>query len=49
MDTWFKGAIGKVAIYDHLLTQSQISAHFKAMSGKSPSGSCGDTCTALLP
>jgi hypothetical protein len=49
MDTWFKGAIGKVAIYDHLLSPSQISAHFKAMSGESPSGSCADTCTALLP
>ncbi len=47
MDTWFKGAIGKVAVYDHLLTQSQISAHFKAMSGKSPTGSCAEDCSSI--
>jgi hypothetical protein len=46
MDTWFKGAVGKVAIYNHLLTPAQISAHFKAMSGQTSSGSCGQTCTA---
>jgi hypothetical protein len=44
MDTWFKGAIGKVAVYDHLLSQSEIDAHFTAMTGKTPSGSCGETC-----
>jgi hypothetical protein len=49
LDTWFKGAIGKVAIYDHLLTQAEISAHFKAMAGKNPSGSCGATCTSVMP
>gem|GEM_PF-756570 len=49
MDTWFKGAIGKVAIYNHLLTQTQINAHFKTMSGKSPSGTCGATCSAVMP
>lgn len=47
MDTWFKGAVGKVAVYDHLLSQSQINAHFTAMTGKTPSGSCGQTCTAV--
>jgi hypothetical protein len=47
-DTWFKGAVGKVAIYDHLLTQSQISAHFQAMTGTAPSGSCGITCTVPM-
>jgi hypothetical protein len=45
LDTWFKGAIGKVAVYNHLLTQAQISNHYKAMTGKTPSGSCGSTCT----
>ena len=49
LDTWFKGAVGKVAVYNHLLTQTQINAHYKAMSGQSPSGSCGDTCTATMP
>ena len=44
-DTWFPGAVGKVAIYDKLLTQAQISAHYKAMTGASPTGSCSDTCS----
>jgi hypothetical protein len=43
-DTWFKGAIGKVAIYNYRLSQSQINAHYQAMTGKSPTGSCGATC-----
>jgi concanavalin A-like lectin/glucanase superfamily protein len=44
-DFWFAGAIAKAAIYDHLLTQSQITAHFTTMTGLQPSGSCGNTCT----
>jgi Concanavalin A-like lectin/glucanases superfamily len=44
LDTWFAGAVGKVAIYDRLLSQSQISAHFTAMTGIAPSGSCLATC-----
>jgi hypothetical protein len=44
-DTWFPGAIGKVAIYNKLLTQAQISAHYKAMTGQSPTGSCSATCS----
>ena len=44
-DTWFPGAIGKVAIYNKLLTQAQISAHYEAMAGKSPTGSCSATCS----
>lgn len=43
-DTWFKGAVGKVAIYDHLLSSSQISNHFTAMTGLKPGGSCGNKC-----
>ena len=46
MDTWFKGAIGKVAIYDRLLTETEIQNHFQAMTGKLSSGSCAITCTA---
>lgn len=42
---WFKGAIGKVAIYNFLLSQKQIISHFTAMSGRQPTGSCGATCT----
>lgn len=49
MDTWFPGAVGKVAIYDHLLSQAQISAHYQAMTGRAPSGSCGATCTLTTP
>lgn len=49
MDTWFAGAIGKVAIYDHLLTQAQINAHYRAMTSAQPSGSCRKTCTIPVP
>lgn len=46
MDSWFPGAVGKVAIYDSLLSQTEISAHFKSMTGKAPSGRCsGAGCT----
>jgi thiol-disulfide isomerase/thioredoxin len=44
-DFWFKGAIGKVAIYNYLLSQAQIDSHFTAMTGIISSGSCADTCT----
>ena len=44
-DTWFKGAIGKVAIYDHLLTPARITTHYRTMAGRVPSGSCAATCT----
>ena len=48
-DSWFQGAIGKVAIYNTLLSPSQITAHYVAMTGTQPSGSCGNTCTAAFP
>ena len=44
-DTWFEGAIGKVAIYNYLLTPSQIANHYQTMTGMQPTGSCGNTCT----
>jgi hypothetical protein len=44
-DSWFQGAIGKVAIYDHLLSQAQITAHYASMTGKQPTGSCMATCS----
>jgi len=44
-DTFFEGAIGKLAIYDYRLSQAQISNHYTAMSGKKPTGSCTDTCS----
>ncbi len=47
-DFWFAGSIGKVAIYDHLLGQERINAHFSAMTGAQPSGSCADSCTTQL-
>jgi hypothetical protein len=43
--SWFQGAIGKVAIYNHLLTQTQITNHYQTMTGKQPTGTCGATCT----
>lgn len=45
LDTYFDGAIGKVAIYDYLLDATQIANHYVAMTGVVPSGSCTDTCT----
>jgi F5/8 type C domain-containing protein/concanavalin A-like lectin/glucanase superfamily protein len=44
-DSWFKGAIGKVAFYGTLLSQAQITNHYSKMTGKQPSGSCGNTCS----
>jgi Concanavalin A-like lectin/glucanases superfamily len=32
-DSWFAGAVGKVAIYDRLLGDAQIAAHVDAMTG----------------
>jgi hypothetical protein len=46
MDTWFHGAVGKVAIYGYLLSATQIAAHYKAMTGSAPpAGSCANACT----
>jgi hypothetical protein len=45
LDKWFKGAIGKVAIYDYLLDQTQITKHYQTMTGRVPTGSCGNTCS----
>lgn len=44
LESFFKGSIAKVAIYDKLLTQDQIDARFKKMTGDEPTGSCGDDC-----
>jgi len=45
LETWFAGAIGKVAIYNYELTQAQITNHYQTMTGKAPTGSCGATCS----
>jgi chitodextrinase len=45
LDTWFKGAVGKVAIYNYLLSPTQIDNHYHAMTGNEPTGSCGVTCS----
>ncbi len=45
LDSWFAGAIGKVAIYDYLLSAERIAAHYQAMTGRSPSGSCASSCS----
>jgi hypothetical protein len=49
LDSWFPGTIGKVAIYNKLLSQAQINSHFTAMTGAAPSGSCANTCTIPVP
>jgi hypothetical protein len=46
LDTWFQGAIGKVAVYDYLLSAAQITNHFHVMTGLMPNGTCGATCTS---
>ena len=48
LDSYFKGAIGKVALYPTLLGDAQIAAHFTAMTGKVPGGSCGGLCTLAV-
>jgi len=45
LDTWFEGAIGKVAIYNYLLTPAQIASHYQAMIGRAPTRSCASTCS----
>jgi hypothetical protein len=45
LDTWFAGAIGKVAVYDRLLSPAEIANHYLLMTGASASGSCADTCS----
>ena len=45
LDSWFHGAVGKVAIYDTLLSQAQIDAHYGKMTGVAPAGHCASTCT----
>jgi hypothetical protein len=45
MEYWFQGAIGKVAIYNYLLSPAQITSHYTAMTGLTPSGACAATCT----
>ena len=44
MDTWFAGAVGKVAIYDRLLPSDRIASHYRAMTGRDPAGTCADQC-----
>lgn len=44
-DTYFPGGIGKIAVYDVLLTPAQITNHYKAMTGNQPSGSCAASCS----
>ncbi len=44
-DMWFQGAIGKVAIYNYRLTQTQITNHYQVMTGHQPTGSCASTCS----
>jgi hypothetical protein len=45
LDTWFKGAVGKVAVYGYLLSQAQVTKHYQTMTGKAPQGSCTDMCS----
>ena len=44
-ESFFRGAIAKVAIYDHSLSQAQITSHYALMVGKQPTGSCAATCS----
>lgn len=44
-DSFFRGAIAKVAIYGHALDQTKIDNHYTLMTGKQPTGSCAATCS----
>ncbi|HET9930781.1 MAG TPA: LamG-like jellyroll fold domain-containing protein, partial [Polyangiaceae bacterium] len=44
-DAWFQGAIAKLAIYDHLLSEAQIKARYRAMTAREPTGSCANDCS----
>jgi len=44
-ESFFRGAIAKVAIYDHALDQAQITNHYTLMTGQQPTGSCAATCS----
>jgi hypothetical protein len=44
-DSWFPGGIGKVAVYDRVLPESVIAAHYRIMTGRDPTGHCEDLCT----
>jgi hypothetical protein len=44
-DSWFEGAIAKVAIYKYLLDEDTIARHYTAMTGLVPTGSCAAKCT----
>ena len=35
-NSWFQGAVGKVAVYDYELTATQIANHYAAMTGSAP-------------
>jgi hypothetical protein len=39
-DSWFLGAIGKVAIYNYQLSEDQIASHYTKMTGNQPTGTC---------
>lgn len=44
-ESFFKGAIAKVAIYGHALDQAKINNHYWLMTGKQPTGSCAASCS----
>jgi hypothetical protein len=46
MDAWFQGAIGKLAIYDKLLSQAQITSHYMLMTGKAPPAAAPTTAAS---
>jgi hypothetical protein len=45
MDSYFAGAIGKVAFYSKLLSAAQVKNHYVAMTARQPTGSCAATCS----
>jgi hypothetical protein len=39
-DMWFQGAIAKFAIYDDVLSDTDVANHYRAMVGQNPTGVC---------
>ena len=44
-DYWFQGGIGKVAVYNRLLSSAEISRHYSSMTGVRRAGRCSSVCT----
>jgi hypothetical protein len=47
--SYFKGAVGKVAVYDRILDQTELTAHYEAMQGAAVPQATGVTISTATP